>query len=120
MRSPNVKREKAASPSSHMNLLAPAPDAAAAGAPLAHAFSPYEWNGGSVVGVAGADFVVLAADRRLASGYSIKTRSISRIHRLASHTYVGCGGCHADVENLYNTLTLRATMFRHDHGEEMS
>ena len=42
------------------------------------------------------------------------------MHQLASHTFVACGGCHADVENLYNTLTLRATMFKHDHGVEMS
>jgi 20S proteasome subunit beta 6 len=39
-----------------------------AGGPIQNRFSPYDWNGGSVVGVAGEDFVVLAADRRLATG----------------------------------------------------
>lgn len=40
----------------------------AAAGPIQNRFSPYDWNGGSVVGVAGEDFVVLAADRRLATG----------------------------------------------------
>lgn len=39
-----------------------------AGGKIMNRFSPYDWNGGSVVGVAGEDFVVLAADRRLATG----------------------------------------------------
>jgi 20S proteasome subunit beta 6 len=82
-------------------------------------FSPYDWNGGAVVAVAGKGFVVLAADTRLATGYSIKTRKINRIHRLSPQTYVACGGCHADVINLYNELTLRATMYRHNHGTHM-
>ena len=83
-------------------------------------FSPYDWNGGSVVAVGGKDFVVLAADTRLATGYSIKTRNISRVHQLAPTTLVACGGCHADVQSLFNTLTARATMYRFDHGTEMS
>ena len=37
-------------------------------APIQNRFSPYDWNGGSVVGVAGKDFVVMAADKRLATG----------------------------------------------------
>lgn len=100
-------------------------------------FSPYDWNGGSVVrppshppppkltrshlqvGVAGEDFVVVAADRRLATGYNIKTRKIERVLQLAPQTMLACGGCHADVMALYNELTLRATMYRHKHGVDM-
>ena len=94
--------------------------ATAAGGPTQAArFDPYQWNGGCVVAVAGKDFAVLAADRRLAHGYSIKTREISRVHRLGPKTLLACGGCHADVQNLYNTLTARATMYRHEHDAEM-
>ena len=82
-------------------------------------FSPYDWNGGSVVAVAGEDFVVLAADTRLATGYNIKSRNISRIHRISQNCFVGCGGCFADTIALYHTLSARATIYRHQHGTEM-
>jgi 20S proteasome subunit beta 6 len=92
-----------------------------AGGVTKHAgFSPYDWNGGTVVAVAGKDFVVIAADKRLTTGYAIKTRNISRIHRLTSKTMIACGGCHADVTDLYKILTYRAVMYKHNHGEEMS
>lgn len=38
-------------------------------------FNPYNLNYGTVVGVAGADFVVVAGDTRLSEGYSIVTRN---------------------------------------------
>ena len=38
-------------------------------------FNPYTLNYGTVVGVAGEDFVVVAGDTRLSEGYSIVTRS---------------------------------------------
>lgn len=38
-------------------------------------FNPYTLNYGTVVGVAGADFVVVAGDTRLSEGYSIVTRN---------------------------------------------
>ena len=38
-------------------------------------FNPYTMNYGTVVAVAGSDFVVVAGDTRLSEGYSIVTRS---------------------------------------------
>jgi 20S proteasome subunit beta 6 len=89
------------------------------GQPTQARFSPYDWNGGAVVAVAGEDYVVLAADKRLATGYNIKTRNIDRVLHLAPTTLLACGGCHADVIALYNELTLRATMYKHKHGVNM-
>lgn len=37
-------------------------------------FNPYTLNYGTVVGVAGDNFVVMAGDTRLSEGYSIVTR----------------------------------------------
>ena len=58
-------------------------DVSQAGGATQHRFSPYEWNGGTVVAVAGDDYVVIASDKRLAAGYSIKSRNITRLHRLS-------------------------------------
>jgi 20S proteasome alpha/beta subunit len=38
-------------------------------------FNPYVNNGGTVVAIAGADFVVVGGDSRLSEGYSIVTRN---------------------------------------------
>ncbi len=46
-----------------------------AGGPTERRFSPYQENHGSVVAVAGEDFVVIASDTRLSgAGYNILTR----------------------------------------------
>uniref|UniRef100_A0A7S2WRU9 Proteasome subunit beta n=1 Tax=Mucochytrium quahogii TaxID=96639 RepID=A0A7S2WRU9_9STRA len=92
----------------------------AAGGPVQHRFSPYDWNGGTVVAIAGADYTVVGADTRLATGYSIKSRNIHRALQLTDQTIVACGGCHADVQALYNNLKYKATMFEFDHGAKLS
>ena len=58
-------------------------DVSQAGGATQHGFSPYEWNGGTVIAVAGDDYVIIASDKRLAAGYSIKSRNITRLHRLS-------------------------------------
>eukprot|EP00924_Labyrinthula_sp_SR-Ha-C_P003567 maker-scaffold_53-snap-gene-1.12-mRNA-1 protein AED:0.01 eAED:0.01 QI:357/1/1/1/1/1/2/330/259 len=85
-----------------------------------HDFSPYDWNGGTIVAIAGKDYCVLAADTRLATGYSIKSRDIDRVMQLSPTTLIGCGGCHADVVSLYNVLNYKATMYKFDHEQDMS
>ena len=45
-------------------------------------FEPYADNGGSTIGIAGKDFVVIAADARLSDSYMIRSRNISRISQV--------------------------------------
>lgn len=63
---------------------------------------------------------MVAADKRLATGYSIKSRNIDRVFNLSDKTVIACGGCHADVQALYNHLKYRAVMYKFDHGTDMS
>ena len=42
-------------------------------------FERYADNGGTVVGISGRDWVVLASDTRLSDGYVIKSRNVSKL-----------------------------------------
>ena len=89
--------------------------------PTQHAFSPYDFNGGTVIAVGGQGFVVVAADTRLSTGYSILSRNVTnRIERVSEKCYLAAGGCHADIQQLFKVIRFRALMYRHDHGAEMS
>lgn len=85
-----------------------------------HSFSPYDWNGGTIVSIAGDDYCIIACDTRLSTGYSIKNRNIDRALKLSEKTIVACGGCHADVQALYNHLRYRVAMYKFDHNVDMS
>jgi Proteasome subunit len=57
-------------------------------------WQPYADNGGTVVAVAGADYVIVAADTRLSDGYSIMSRGVTRVHRIGGRR--SSGGARAE------------------------
>ncbi|ALC44688.1 Pros26 [Drosophila busckii] len=83
-------------------------------------FSPYESNGGSIVAIAGDDFVVIAADTRLSSGYSIHSREQSKLFKMSPNTVLGSTGCWCDTLSLTSLVKLRMQMYEHTHLKTMS
>ncbi|XP_064457450.1 proteasome subunit beta type-1-like [Ornithodoros turicata] len=92
----------------------------AQGMPKQHKFSPYSDNGGSLVAVAGSDFVVIASDSRLSTGYSIYTREQSKLFKLSDKCVLGSGGCWCDVLTFTRFLEARMKMYLHEHNKPMS
>jgi len=83
-------------------------------------FSPYVDNHGSVVAIAGADFVVVASDTRLSgSGYSILTREQPKLFGLSESTVLASTGCWCDVLSFARLASARSKMYSLTHGGDL-
>lgn len=89
-------------------------------APVQRQFYPYADNGGSVVAIAGDDFVVIGADTRLSTGFAIYTREQKKIFKLSDKTVLGCGGCWCDTLTLTRIISARMQMYEQEHNKTMS
>jgi len=83
-------------------------------------WSPYNDNGGTVVGIAGEDFAIIASDTRLIQGYSILTREQPKLYKLSDRTVLGCTGCWCDVVAFTRILEARMKIYLHEHLKPMS
>jgi len=93
---------------------------ASGGAKQQHRWSPYSWHGGSIVGIAGDDFVVIAADTRLGEHGTIYQRDVQRLNHVSSGTILGNCGFHGDALQLQKIIKARCTMYKQDHRTEPS
>jgi len=83
-------------------------------------FSPYSFNGGTILAMAGEDFCVIASDTRLSEGFSIHSRDCPKTRQLTNSTVLACSGFHGDVLTLTKLLDARLKMYEHEHNKKMS
>ncbi|XP_030371106.1 proteasome subunit beta type-1-like [Scaptodrosophila lebanonensis] len=95
------------------------PDYPISGA-MRYEFSPYESNGGSIVGIAGDDFAVIAGDTRLSSGYNIHSSTQSKLFQLAPLTVLASTGCWCDTLSLIGLMKVRLQMYENTHLKVMT
>jgi len=99
----------------------------ASAGPREHRFNPYDNNGGATLGIAGANFVVIAADTRLTTGFHINSRHHPKLFKIGGTTVdqrdatmvLGVTGFLADGEALQEKLDTICNMYRYRHGKPM-
>ncbi|GAB7344034.1 hypothetical protein MBLNU457_1956t1 [Dothideomycetes sp. NU457] len=93
-----------------------------------HSFYPYADNGGSTLGITGADFAILAGDTRSTSGYNINSRYAPKLFRIGgegpenkgSMIVLSVVGFAADGMALKERLDTIVKMYKYQHGKDMS
>uniref|UniRef100_A0A8B9YRN8 Proteasome subunit beta n=1 Tax=Bos mutus grunniens TaxID=30521 RepID=A0A8B9YRN8_BOSMU len=88
--------------------------------PLQLRFSPYAFNGGTVLAIAGEDFSIVASDTRLSEGFSIHTRDSPKCYKLTDKTVIGCSGFHGDCLTLTKIIEARLKMYKHSNNKAMT
>ena len=88
----------------------------------------YTDNGGSTLGISGADFTILAGDTRSTSGYNINTRYAPKLFKIGGEGPENTGarivlsvvGFAADGDALKERLDTIVKMYKYQHGKPMS
>uniref|UniRef100_A0A8D0EAL8 Proteasome subunit beta n=1 Tax=Salvator merianae TaxID=96440 RepID=A0A8D0EAL8_SALMN len=83
-------------------------------------FSPYTFNGGTILALAGEDFSIVASDTRLSEDYAIHSRDSPKCYKLTDTTVIGCSGFHGDCLTLTKILEARLKMYKHSNNKTMS
>ncbi|KAF8245321.1 N-terminal nucleophile aminohydrolase [Wilcoxina mikolae CBS 423.85] len=83
-----------------------------------HAFNPYTDNGGSIIGIAGDDFLIMAGDTRHTSGYNINSRMEKKVFRLGeeSSLVLATVGFGADAKSIADTMRRAVDDFKFQHN----
>jgi len=100
----------------------------ASGGPRQHGFYPYTDNGGTTLGITGADFAILAGDTRSTSGYNINSRYTPKLFRIGgtgsenegARIVLSVVGFAADGNALKERHDTVVKMYKFQHNKEMS
>jgi len=83
-------------------------------------FDPYIDHGGTVLGLAGHNYVIMASDKRLSEQYMIRSRNVSRIMQIDDDLFFSGSGCWSDILELSKVLKIEALQYEWSHKSKMS
>lgn len=87
-------------------------------APIEHRFNPYSDNGGTILGIAGEDFAVLAGDTRHTTDYSINSRYEPKVFDCGDNIIMSANGFAADGEALVKRFKNSIKWYHFDHNDK--
>lgn len=89
-----------------------------ASTPIQHQFNPYADNGGTILGIAGEDFAVLAGDTRHTTDYSINSRYEPKVFDCGDSIVMSANGFAADGEALVKRFKNSVKWYHFDHNDK--
>ncbi|KAL3241025.1 proteasome core particle subunit beta 6 [Nakaseomyces bracarensis] len=90
----------------------------ASNVPIEHRFNPYSDNGGTILGIAGEDFAVLAGDTRHTTDYSINSRYEPKVFDCGDNIIISANGFAADGEALVKRFKNSIKWYHFDHNDK--
>lgn len=81
-------------------------------------FNPYTLNGGTVLGIAGNDFAILAGDTRQVEGYLINSRCNTRIFDVGDNILMTANGFSADEFELIDRFKNLADWYKFNNSNK--
>lgn len=85
--------------------------------PIEHQFNPYSDNGGTILGIAGEDFAVLAGDTRHTTDYSINSRYEPKVFDCGDNILISANGFAADGEALVKRFQNSLKWYHFNHND---
>lgn len=86
--------------------------------PIEHQFNPYGDNGGTILGIAGEDFAVLAGDTRNITDYSINSRYEPKVFDCGDKIVMSANGFAADGDALVKRFKNSVKWYHFDHNDK--
>ncbi len=83
-------------------------------------FNPYMDNGGTVLAIAGKNFCLLGGDTRVSQGYTILSRSTSKITQLTRTAAIATSGMRSDIAKFHKTILIRVKDYEYKMHKEPS
>lgn len=87
--------------------------------PIEHQFNPYADNGGTILGIAGEDFALIAGDTRHTTGYSINSRNEPKVFEIGDGMVASANGFAADGTALIEAIKRRVTWYHYNHNRKL-
>lgn len=88
--------------------------------PIEHRFNPYSDNGGTILGIAGEDFAVLAGDTRHTVGYSINSRYEPKVFDAGDSIVISANGFSADGNALVSRFKNHIKWYHFNNNKKFS
>ena len=101
-----------------MNTIASEYSSEVQSTPIEHSFNPYSDNGGTILGIAGEDFAVLAGDTRHTTDYSINSRYEPKVFDVGDNIIMSANGFAADGEALLKRFKNSLKWYHFDNNEK--
>jgi 20S proteasome subunit beta 6 len=81
-------------------------------------FSPYQNNGGTILGIAGKNFSIIASDTRFSYGMFLTSRNSTRIVRISTNAILATAGMTADLFSLQNQMLIGIQKYKKQNSNK--